>query len=56
MNEKQALDILKAALDLATSKGVFTTLNDSAAVIEAFNVIAKHFEPKKDDTKIHAAD
>lgn len=41
MNEKQALDLLKAALDLATSKGVFATLNDSAAVIEAFNTLSK---------------
>lgn len=54
MNEKQSLEILKAALDLATSKGVFNTLNDSAAVIEAFNVIAKHLETKKDGSEIDA--
>jgi hypothetical protein len=40
MNEKQAIEVLKTALDLATSKGVFGTLNDSYAVIQAYNVIS----------------
>ena len=49
MNEKQALEVLKAALDLATSKGVFTNLNDCNTIIQAFNVIAKKYEDAKDD-------
>lgn len=48
MNEKQALEVLKAALDLSTSKGVFSTLDQSATVISAYNIIASKFQ--KDET------
>lgn len=48
MNEKQALEVLKAALDLSTSKGVFATLDQSATVINAYNIIAAKFQ--KDET------
>lgn len=49
MNEKQALEIIKAALDLATQKGVFVNLDSSFAVIQAFNVLSeKHL---KEDAK-----
>lgn len=41
MNQKQALEVLKAALDLATQKGVFQNLDSSFAVIQAFNVISE---------------
>jgi hypothetical protein len=40
MNEKQATEVIKAALDLATSKGVFGTLNDMNTIITAYNVIS----------------
>ena len=40
MNEKQSLEVIKAALDLATAKGVFGTLNDMNTIITAYNVIA----------------
>ena len=49
MNEKQSLEVIKAALDLATSKGVFSNLNDCNTIIQAFNVIAKHFQDAKSD-------
>lgn len=39
MNTKQALDVIKSALDLATSKGAFHNLETSAAIIQAFNVL-----------------
>lgn len=41
MNQKQALEVLKAALDLATQKGVFQNLDSSFTVIQAFNVISE---------------
>ena len=41
LTEKQALDILKAALDKATKEGVFGTLNDVYTVVLAFDTIAK---------------
>ena len=53
MNEKQAMEVIKAALDLATSKGVFTNLNDCHTIIEAFNLIAKKYDDAKDDGNIN---
>jgi len=41
LTEKQALDILKAALDKATKEGIFNTLNDVYTVVLAFDTIAK---------------
>lgn len=55
MNEKQALDIIKSALNLGVQKGNFSNLEETLAVTEAFNVIAKHFEPKKDGSENNAA-
>ena len=49
MNEKQALDVIKAALDLATQKGVFSRLDESFAVIQAFNVVSEKIV-KKDES------
>ena len=51
MKEKQALEILKAALDLATSKGVFTNLNDSFAVIQAFNLVSEKLITEESEAK-----
>ena len=48
MNEKQALEILKSALDLATSKGVFIRLEDSFTIIQAYNKLAEKIQ--KEDT------
>ena len=50
MNEKQALEIIKAILDLATSTGVFSKIDESFTAIQAFNTIAEKFkdEPGKD--------
>ena len=53
MNEKQALEVIKAALDLATSKGVWSNLNDCSTIIQAFNVIAKKLDDAKDDGNIN---
>ena len=49
MNTKQALEVIKGALDLATSKGAYVNLETSAAIIEAFNVLSK--EISKEDAK-----
>jgi hypothetical protein len=49
MNEKQALEVIKSAVDLGVAKGNFQNLNETMTLIQAFNVIAKHFEEKKDD-------
>jgi hypothetical protein len=49
MNEKQALEILKSALDLATSKGVFTRLEDSFTIIQAYNKIAEKIQKEETD-------
>ena len=53
MNEKQSLEVIKAALDLATSKGVWSNLNDCNAIIQAFNVLAKKIEDAKNDGNIN---
>jgi hypothetical protein len=52
MNEKQALEILKAILDLATSKGVFSKIDESFTAIQAFNVIAEKFKNEQDQDAI----
>jgi hypothetical protein len=41
LTEKQALDIIKAALDKAKKEGVFGTLNDVYTIVLAFDTIAK---------------
>ena len=50
MNEKQALEIIKAILDLATQKGVFVKMDEAYTAITAFNLISEKFkdEPGKD--------
>ena len=44
MNEKQALEVIKAILDLATQNGVFTKIDESFTAIQAFNKIAEKFK------------
>ena len=44
MNEKQALEIIKAILDEATKKGIFGKMDDAFTAITAFNLIAAKFE------------
>jgi hypothetical protein len=49
MNEKQALEIIKAILDLATSKGVFSKIDESFTAIQAFNKIAEKFKDEQNN-------
>lgn len=56
MNEKKALEVLKAALDLGVAKGNYQNLNETLAVIESWNVIAKKFEIEKQDETNNGAD
>jgi hypothetical protein len=41
LTEKQALDILKAALDKSVKEGIFSTLNDVYTIVLAFDTVAK---------------
>jgi hypothetical protein len=41
MTTKQALEIIKLVLDQATEKGIFKNINDSFAVINAYNIISE---------------
>ena len=55
MNTKQALEVIKGALDLATSKGAFTNLETSAAIIQAYNVLSEKLtkeDEKKDEHSV----
>ena len=47
MNEKQALEIIKAILDLATSKGVFSKIDESFTAIQAYNTIAEKLKDEQ---------
>jgi len=50
MNEKQALEVIKAILDKSVEKGLFNRIDDVYTAIGAFNTIAEKFvdEPGKD--------
>ncbi len=52
MNEKQALEVIKAILDLATQKGVFTKIDESFTAIQAFNIIAEKFKEENADNNV----
>lgn len=52
LNEKQALEIIKAILDLSTQKGVFSKIEESYTAIQAYNILA---EKLKDDENNAAA-
>lgn len=41
MTTKQALEVIKGALDLATSKGAYVNLETTAAIVQAFNVLSE---------------
>jgi hypothetical protein len=41
MTREQALQVIKQALDMTIAAGVFKTMNDAAAVLQAYNVIHK---------------
>ena len=49
MNEKQALAIIKAILDKAVEKGLFSKMDDAYTAIGAFNLIASKFENEQDN-------
>lgn len=49
MNQKQALEIIKAILDLATSKGVFVKIDESFTAIQAYNIIAEKLKNEQDN-------
>lgn len=49
MKEKQALEIIKAILDIATQKGVFTKIDESFTAIQAYNVIAEKLKDEQDN-------
>lgn len=44
MKKDQALKIIKVTLELAIASGKITKLEDTAAILEAFNVISKDNE------------
>jgi hypothetical protein len=52
METKKALEILKTALDLATGNGVFKKIEDSAIIIQAFNVIAEKLQKSEEHNAI----
>jgi hypothetical protein len=47
MNKEQALQIIKQALDLATSKGVFTSIQDTTIVAQALQTLAQELTKEK---------
>jgi aspartate/methionine/tyrosine aminotransferase len=49
MNEKQALEIIKAILDLATQKGIFVKMDEAYTAITAFNIVAEKFKDEQDN-------
>jgi hypothetical protein len=51
MNEKQALDVLKAALDLGVQKGNYNNLNEAYTIIQAFDVIANQLKKDESDNE-----
>ena len=44
MKEEQALQIIKAALDKALAKGTFKTMQDVAAILQAFQSLQQNAE------------
>lgn len=48
MTEKQALEVIKMILDLASEKGLFKSLNDSLAAITAFNAVSEKILKEED--------
>lgn len=46
MNEKQAIEIIKAALDQANSEGVFKNLDAAYTVVQAYNKLFEMIQKK----------
>jgi len=44
MNEKQALEVIKAILDLGVQKGIFIKMDEAYTAITAFNLISEKFK------------
>jgi hypothetical protein len=44
MKKEQALQIIKAALDKALAKGTFETMQDVAAILQAFQSLQQNAE------------
>jgi len=44
MKKEQALQIIKAALDKALAKGTFKTMQDVAAILQAFQSLQQNAE------------
>ena len=49
MNNKEAIKILNDALNLANSKGVFGSLQNSTVVSTAFSTVLSNFKDEVDD-------
>lgn len=49
MNEKQALEIIKAILDMAVQKGIFVKMDEAFTAIQAFNIVAEKFKEEQDN-------
>ena len=44
MKKEQALKIIKAAIDKALAKGTFETMQDVAAILQAFQTLQQNAE------------
>ena len=44
MKKEQALQIIKAAIDKALAKGTFETMQDMAAILQAFQSLQQNAE------------
>ena len=47
MNEKQALEIIRAILDLGVQKGIFVKMDEAYTAITAFNLISEKFKDEQ---------
>lgn len=51
LTDQGALQIIKAVLDASTKAGLFSKLEESMAIIEAYNHICNKLEPVKKEIK-----
>jgi len=54
MTTKQALEVIKGALDLATSKGAYVNLETSAAIIQAYNILSEKISKEDEKSDEHS--
>jgi hypothetical protein len=52
MNEKQALKLIKQALDDANSQGCFKNLDLSAALLQAISILNEFINPKEQQENV----